>query len=82
MRIFFSSENVVDLIPTRADNVDQTKQQTDYINYVFREDNDGFLELHSVFKDVLINRVGIMTWWTDDGKKVTEKSFSDITIMK
>lgn len=80
MRIFFASENVVDLVPTRADNVDQTKQQTDYINYVFREDNDGFLELHSVFKDVLIKRIGIMTWWTDDGKHVSEKSYSNLTM--
>jgi hypothetical protein len=80
MRIFFASENIVDLVPTRADNVDQAKQDTDYINYVFREDNDGFLELHSVFKDVLINKIGIMTWWTDDNRQVSEKSYSNITI--
>src|ERR1700733_14638125 len=38
MRVFFGSEHTVEFVPTRADNVQQAAQKTDYVRYVFEED--------------------------------------------
>ena len=65
MRVFFGSEHAVELVPSRADTVEQAQQATDYIRYVIEEDNKGFLRMYSVFKDALIRKIGIVKWWWD-----------------
>lgn len=79
MRIFTQSDSVVDIRPNRPDDVEKAQEQTEYINYVFREENDGFLLLHTVFKDALIKRLGIVTWWTEDEEEMRERVFSKVT---
>jgi len=79
MRIFFSSDNVADFRPSRPDQVDKAREQTEYANYVFKEENEGFMLMHSVFKDALINKIGVATWWTEDDKKIKERTFNDLT---
>lgn len=75
IRIFTSSENVVYFQPSRADQAEIAKQQTDMVNYVFWEECDGFLLLHNVFKDAMINRVGVVKWRTDMDRIPKHKTF-------
>lgn len=65
LRVFFGSEHCVEFVPTRADNVPQAEQKTDYVRYVFEEDNAGFLSTMSVLKDGLVRKVGIFKWRWD-----------------
>ena len=69
IRLFAASENVVNLVPRTEADVDAAAQQTNYINYVFWQDNPGFLILHGAFKDALTVRTGFVKWWTDDNKE-------------
>ena len=71
IRLFAASENVVNLVPRTEADVDAAAQQTNYINYVFWQDNPGFLILHGAFKDALTVRTGFVKWWTDDNKEKT-----------
>lgn len=80
VRIFTSNEHVVDFKPTRGDQADLAQQQTDYINYIFNEENEGFLILHSVFKDLLITKIGIAKWGTEDDPEVKERTFENIPV--
>lgn len=80
IRIFTSSESVAEYVPTRADNVDLATQQTDYVNNIVYEENDGFLMLHSVFKDAMINKVGVVEWGTDTTPVPEHKTFQSITM--
>ncbi len=66
MRIFTAGERVVEFVPTGPEDVALADQATDYVNYVFQKDNDGFLILHSVFKDALTRKAGIVKFYWDD----------------
>jgi hypothetical protein len=79
IRLFAASENVVNLVPRTEADVDAAAQQTNYINYVFWQDNPGFLILHGAFKDALTVRTGFVKWWTDDHKEKRRKSFVNLS---
>ena len=79
IRLFAASENVVNLVPRTEADVDAAAQQTNYINYVFWQDNPGFLILHGAFKDALTVRTGFVKWWTDDNKEKKRKSFVNLS---
>ena len=78
IRLFASSENVVALTPRTQADVDQAAQQTAYINYVFWQDNPGFLVLYGAFKDAMTVKTGYVKWWTDDHKETKRKTFINL----
>ncbi len=79
MRIFFSTDKVVEFVPKNAEDVPRAEQATDYISYIFSQDNPGFLTLQSAFKDALVRKVGIIKYWWDEDVEVTTEHFSDLS---
>ena len=66
MRIFFSSENVVEFVPFGKEDVKLAEQATDYINrIVLQQDNDGFPIFYNAFKDALLCKNGILKYYWD-----------------
>jgi hypothetical protein len=78
IRLFAASENVVALVPRNPADVDAAAQQTNYINYVFWQDNPGFLILYGAFKDAMTVKTGFVKWWTDDHKETRSKTYVNI----
>jgi hypothetical protein len=78
VRLFAGSENVVSLSPRTQADVDAAQQQTSYINYVFWQDNPGFLILYGAFKDAMTVKTGFVKWWTDDHKETKRKTFVNL----
>ena len=69
MRVFFSSENVVEFIPNGPEDLKMAQQATDYCNHIFKNDNSGFLTAYAIFKDSLVRKCGIAKfYWTDEEK--------------
>lgn len=69
MRVFFSTENVVEFVPRGPEDVKSAQQATDYVNYIFQNDNSGFLTAYAIFKDALVRKCGIAKfYWTDEEK--------------
>lgn len=67
MRIFFSTENVVDFVPFGKEDVKTAEQATDFINkIVLNQDNDGFTTFYNAFKDALLCKNGIVKYYWDD----------------
>lgn len=79
IRIFTSAENIVEFAPTSEDTVKVAEDATVFANNTFWEQNDGFLIIHSVLKDSLTFRTGIITWWVDNEPEFSTKSYSNIT---
>lgn len=79
LRVFFGPEHVVEFVPTRADNVQQAEQKTDYVRYVFEEDNAGFLQALSVLKDGLIRKIGIFKWRWDTSNETRAYKMEGVT---
>jgi hypothetical protein len=81
VRIFAASENVISLVPRGGPQDDaMAEQATNYVNYVFWQDNPGFLTLYGAFKDAMTVKTGYIKWWTDNTKAVKRKQFQNISM--
>ena len=66
MRVFASGDEMVKFTPHGPEDVAMAKQATDYVNYVFTKDNDGWEILYSWFTDALLSKNGIVKVWWDE----------------
>ncbi len=78
MRVFFSSENVVEFNPRGPEDIKMAQQATDYANYVFQNDNNGFLTSYAIFKDALVRKCGIAKFWWEDEEKVRIEEYTGL----
>ena len=65
--------------PVSPGDVPFARQATDYCNWVFYRDNEGFLILHNWFKDALLQKTGIVKAWWNDETKVTKEKYKNLT---
>ena len=78
MRVFASGDEVVVFEPTGPEDEESAKQATDYVNWVWRQ-NDGFVRFHHWFKDGLLFKLGVVKVWWDDTPKVTRERYRGLT---
>ena len=79
IRVFTSADDVVRFEPVSPGDEPFAKQATDYCNWVFYRDNEGFLILHNWFKDALLQKNGIVKAWWNDETKVTKEKYKNLT---
>lgn len=58
MKVFASGDQVCEFQPYGPEDEPQAEQETDYVNFVLMNKNQGFLILHDWFKDALIQKSG------------------------
>ena len=78
MRTMFSSEQIVEYVPTNEEDVANAAQATDYANYVLQQDNDGFMVMYGTFKDSLVRKCGIVKTWWEDRTKVRVENYTGL----
>jgi hypothetical protein len=78
MRVFFGSKKVVQFVPRGPEDVATAEQATDYVNYIFSQDNDGFLVCHSVFKDALRGALGIAKYYWEEKVEVKTEHYTGL----
>ena len=71
MRMFTQSDKMVNFEPQQAEDVPYAEQITDYCNFIFNRDNNGFEILHSMFKTALLQKNGFckVYWKTSKDQK-------------
>jgi hypothetical protein len=84
LRVFFGPERVVEFVARTAAGIPNAQQATDYVQYVFAEDNKGFLRTREVLMDGLVRKLGVFKYWweppapdrahTDEGLSSAELS--------
>lgn len=79
LRIFTSSDRVIEFVPEGPEDVQAAEQATDLINYIFMQENPGFRVLHDAIKDGLLLKTGVLTWYKLDDEKVEYYSYSNLT---
>ena len=79
IRVFTSTDGVVEFQPVNDGDEPFAQQATEYCNWVFYRDNDGFLILHNWFKDALLQKTGIVKAYWDEKIDVTKESYEDLT---
>ena len=78
LKIFTASDQTVKCEPVKAEDVALAEQATNYINYIFNKDNDGFSILYTWFKDALIEKNGIVKVYWDESEKVEQETYENL----
>jgi hypothetical protein len=82
LKIFTSSDEAVVFEPASIEDEEAAEQQTDYANYVFYRQNNGFVILHNFIKDALLQRTGILKVWFEKKKDETREEYEGLTDME
>lgn len=73
MEIFTGGDEVARFEPVGPEDEEAAAQETDYVNHVFYQQNDGFTVLHDAVKDALMLKTGIIkAWWDKTPSKTSE----------
>ena len=79
MRIFGSGDEIGRFEPQNPDDVEAAEQATDYCNYVFFRENDGFKLLYDVMKDALVSKTGIFKIVWKEDEEVERESYEGLS---
>jgi hypothetical protein len=78
MKVFFGSKKIVNFTPRNPEDIPVAEQATDYVNYIFTNDNNGFLVCHSVFKDALRGALGIAKYYWEEKTEIKTEFFTGL----
>jgi hypothetical protein len=79
MRIFTAGDNVFNCEGMGPEDEEMARQCSDYLNYIFYKENDGFLALYTAFKDALIQKNGILKVYWDNAEKTEREEYTRLT---
>ena len=79
MRIFTAGDNVFNCEGVGPEDDEMARQCSDYLNYIFYKENNGFVALYSAFKDALIQKNGILKVYWDDSQKTEREEYTRLT---
>ena len=78
MRMFTQSDKMVNFEPQEAEDVPYAEQITDYCNFIFNRDNNGFEILHSMFKTALLQKNGFCKIYWKTSKEQKKESYKHL----
>jgi len=78
MRMFTQSDKVVNFEPTQPEDVPYAEQITDYCNFIFNHDNDGFGILQSMFKTALLQKNGFCKVYWKVSKEQKKERYKNL----
>ena len=78
MKVFFGSNRVVQFVPRGPEDIASAEQATDYVNWIFQNDNNGFLLCHSVFKDALRGALGVAKYYWEEKIEVKTEHYTGL----
>jgi hypothetical protein len=79
MKVFASGDEVCKFNPTGPEDEEQAQQETDYVNHVLMEKNNGFLILHDLFHDALLQKNGYGMVCYEEEKRASREPFKSLT---
>jgi len=79
LKVFVSGDEVVRFEPKNPEDVEAANQETDYINHVVMEKNNGFEIFYVWFKDALLSKNGYVKVYYEEEDDVTEEEYEGLT---
>jgi hypothetical protein len=79
MRIFSGGDEVVRFEPQEPGDEQAAEQATDYVNWIWNQQNNGFVNFHHWFKDGLLNKMGVLKIWWDATPETTKERYQGLT---
>lgn len=78
MRVFLSSENPVEYVPTSQEDVAMADQATKYAHYRFQELN-GYRLLNDAIHDALVKKTGVLKAYWENYDEASIHTYSNLT---
>lgn len=75
MEIFCGGDEVVKFNPVGPEDEDAAQQESDYINHVMMQENEGFIVIYSFAKDALLSKNGIVKVHWEETEEEEEETF-------
>lgn len=76
--IFTSTDNAMEFTPVGEEDVEAARQETDVVNHVFYEENNGFMLLYTFIKDGLLSKTGYTKTFYEDLQTDEEERYFGI----
>jgi hypothetical protein len=80
LRMFFGGEQVVKFTPKGPEDVEQAEQETDVVDHVIVDQNDGFATLYSWFTDAMLSQNAYVLAYWDERTETTESRYRNLTV--
>lgn len=81
LRTFAGGDRVVEYVPRTPEDEAFAAQATDYVNYKFWTDWDGYRVLASSFQDALLLRNGVLKHWWDERADIVVERYARLTAL-
>jgi hypothetical protein len=79
LKIFVAGDQVIEFTPKGPDDQAAANQETDYINHVVMEKNNGFEVFYVWFKDSLLSKNGYVKCYYEEQVETEEEEYQGIT---
>jgi len=79
LKVFVAGDKVVQFDPKGPEDQDAAEQETDYINHVVMEKNEGFKIFYVWFKDALLSKNGYVKVYAEEEEEVEEYEYKGLT---
>jgi len=79
LKIFVAGDKVVQFDPKGPEDQDAAEQETDYINHVVMEQNEGFKIFYVWFKDALLSKNGYVKVYAEEEEEEEEYEYKGLT---
>jgi len=78
LEIFMGGEDIASFRPIGPEDEKLAEQETDYVNHVVMQENDGFNVLYAAFKDALTVDTGVFHWYWEANEETEEESWEGV----
>lgn len=76
---FFAGDDIGEFEPVGPEDEQYAEQASDYVNYLIKKKNDGFITFNTWIKDGLLSKVGIVRCWWDKTEKIKKQTYRGLT---
>jgi len=74
LKTFYGSDNVFEFEPTKPGDEPKAKLISEYVNYIFRQKNPGYVITATWIREALMQKVGIVkVWWDNSDVETVER---------
>lgn len=79
MDVIVGSDDVVRFEPIGPEDEEAAQQETDYVNHVLVQLNNGWRVIYDFAKDGLLSKTGLVKVWWEENEQEERESYYDLT---
>tara|TARA_R110000737_G_scaffold127748_1_gene160289 strand:- start:92 stop:2314 length:2223 start_codon:yes stop_codon:yes gene_type:complete len=79
LKPFTSTDDYVQFSPVSEDDEPGAEQETDYLNFVVSQKNNGYMLFYNWFLDALLNKYGIVEYLWEESNTTTVEKYTGLT---